>query len=422
MNIPVGNTDLESTTLKGPYPAPDIDFSDLSGPLRQKSLGELRAAQFVLKTIQSPWLMRAGRSLAKAGLALRIPGTRFAIKQTVFRQFCGGVNLKEAVERAGRLYRHGIACILDFAVEGEDSEEDFDKVADELLRVVDVTAERPEIVFAAVKMTGVARFGLLEKLGADNAPGFNDHLSAEEQQELARAEARLNRICERASTSGTSVFMDAEHSWIQTPIDNIVERLMATYNSTEATLHTTVQLYLRDRLQFLEEAIRRARVGNYRLGVKLVRGAYMEQENERAEELRYESPVQPSKQATDDDYNKALTLCLENLDVVSVCAATHNITSTKHLISEMARLGIAKNDPRVTASQLLGMFDRITVPLAENGYNALKYLPYGEVRDAFPYLLRRADENKSVADQLALELDAVNEELLNRSKRGRKRQ
>ncbi len=390
------------------YPPPSINFDDLTGPLRHKTIGELRAASFVFRTIQSPWLMKMGRGLARLGLSLRIPGTAYAIQQTVFRQFCGGTTVEEAVERAGRLYQRGIACILDYAVEGEDDEADFDRVTDEILRVVDVTAERPEIAFAAVKMTGMARFALLAKIAR------GEELTENEQDEFERAEKRIERVCERAAKSGTAIFVDAEHSWIQAPIDETVEKLMQRYNANGAVLHTTVQLYLSNGLDFLSRSIDRARAGGYRLGVKLVRGAYMEKENERAEKMEYPSPVQPSKTATDEAYDKGLTLCLENLDVVSVCAATHNITSTRHLISEMARLGIPKDDSRVTASQLLGMFDRITVPMAEHGYNVLKYLPYGGIRDAFPYLLRRADENKSVADQLGRELDAVRAELRRR--------
>ena len=367
------------------YAAPTIDFDDYVGALKHKTEAELRAAHFVFRTIRSPWLMKAGRLAARAGLALRIPGTVGAIERTVFRQFCGGTSLEEAIVCADRLYQRRIATILDYAVEGEDSEEDFDRVTEEISRVVEVTAEKPEVAFAAVKMTGLARFDLLEKESSDQP------LSADESAELERGIDRLNRIASQARRSGAAVFVDAEHSWIQDAIDEIVENLMREHNKERAVVHTTAQLYLSDRFEFLENAIERARSDGYILGVKVVRGAYMETENERADERGYPTPVQPSKGATDNAYDKALTLCLENIDACCVCAATHNIPSTRHMVREMARLGIAPDDPRVTASQLLGMFDRVTVPLAERGYNALKYVPYGRVRDAFPYLLRRAD-------------------------------
>lgn len=388
-----------------PYPPPDLDFDDYPSALRDKTDAELRAANLVLTTIQRPWLMKTGKLLARVGLAVRFPGTVRALEATVFRQFCGGTDLESAIECAGRLYRSNVAAILDYAVEGEDDEDDFDAVTAEILRCVDAAIDLPEVAFVAVKLTGIARFPLLEKVDA------GAELDAAEAAELERAEARLDRIAEHAGRGGTSVFVDAEHSWVQDAIDAVVERSMARHNRERAVVHTTVQLYLTGGLEHLERSIAAARAGGFRYGVKLVRGAYMELERERARERGYESPVQPDKAATDAAYDRALTMCLESLDVVDVCAATHNIASTRHLVAEMARLGIEPGDHRVTASQLLGMFDRVTYPLARGGYNALKYVPYGGVRDAFPYLLRRADENKSVADQLASELAAVRAEL-----------
>jgi proline dehydrogenase len=394
-----------------PYSPPALDFDDYEGPLAEKSLAELRAANLVLRTIQSPWMMRAGTALARAGLAIRFPGTVSALERTVFRQFCGGTNLEEATERASRLQRRGVGAILDYAVEGEDRDEELDAVIDELLRVVDAAADRPEIAFAAIKMSGVARFGLLEKIAA------GAELGEDEQGERRRLLERLERLSRRAAGGGLSIFVDAEHSWIQGAIDEIVEGLMREHNRERAVVHTTVQLYLADRFEMLGRAIEDARRGGYSFGVKLVRGAYMEQESERAADRGVASPIQPSKAATDAAFDAAVTLCLENLDVTRVCTATHNVASVRHLVSEMARLGIERGDPRVTASQLLGMFDRVTFPLAAAGYNALKYIPYGGVRDAFPYLLRRADENKSVAEQLASELEAVRAELRRRGNR-----
>ena len=391
-----------------PYSAPDIDFDDYESALREKTDGELRAANLVLTTIRKPWLMRAGRMFARAGLALRIPGTVGALERTVFRQFCGGTNLEEAIERTGRMFESGVASILDYAVEGEDDEGDFAAVTAEILRGVDAAIDRPDVAFVAVKLTGIARFDLLEKIDSGG------ELDDDERAELARAEERLDQIASHAARGGTSVFVDAEHSWVQDAIDGVVERAMEAHNRERAVVHTTVQLYLTSGLSHLEQLVARARAGGYRFGAKLVRGAYMELERERAADRGEESPIQPDKAATDDAYDRALTFCLENLETVDVCAATHNVASTQHLIDEMARLGIDPSDQRVTASQLLGMFDRITVPLARNGYNALKYVPYGGVRDAFPYLLRRADENRSVADQLASELFAVRTEIRRR--------
>jgi len=397
-----------SNFAREPYPPPAVDFDDYADPLRHRTTAELRSALFVLRTIQSPWLMSAGTWLARAGLALHVPGTQLAIERTVFRQFCGGTNLEEAVARASRLHARGIGSILDYAVEGEDRDDDFDAVTAEILRALEVAATHPGIEFAAIKVTGLARFALLERVDAGR------ELSDSEQAELERARSRLARLAAQAHDSDVGIFIDAEHSWVQDAIDEITESLMREHNRDRAVVHTTVQLYRHDRLAYLRKAIEDARAGGYHLGVKLVRGAYLEQERQRAAARGYPSPVQPSKQDTDAAYDEAVTLCLENLDVVAVCAATHNIASSRHLVEEMARLGIERNHPRVTASQLLGMFDRITFPLAACGYNVLKYVPYGGIREAFPYLLRRADENKSVAEQLASELEAVRAELRRR--------
>jgi proline dehydrogenase len=391
-----------------PYQPPHINFDDLSGVLGYRTDEELRAANFVLWTIRSSFMMKTGRAFARLGLALRIPGTVPALRSTVFRVFCGGTDLHEAMETTARLHQRGVGSILDYAVEGGKGERDFDGACHEIARVIDATAVRPEIEFVAVKVTGLCRFSLLEKATAGMS------LDGHECEELQRAEDRLDELIVRAGQAGISVFVDAEHSWVQGAINDMVERCMRRRNRERAVVSTTVQLYLRGGIPFLRRSIGLAREHGYQLGVKLVRGAYMELERERAAERGLESPVQPDKAATDRAFDQATTICLENIDWVTTCIATHNVASTRHLVAEMARLGIAKDDIRVTASQLLGMFDRVTFPLAEAGYNALKYVPYGGVREAFPYLLRRADENKSVAEQLASELEAVRDEMRRR--------
>jgi proline dehydrogenase len=353
-------------------------------------------------------MLKSSRFLARLGLFLRVPGTVSALRATVFRQFCGGTSLDEAIESAREMYELGVRTILDYAVEAVEDETGFDAVAAELERVVDATAEWPAIELVAVKVSGLVRPALLEKVSRD------EELDDAERVEFASARKRLHSLAEHANNAGVALFMDAEHSWIQPAINDLVEELMEQFNAERAVILTTVQLYLRGGYAFLERSIEKARAGNYKLGVKLVRGAYLEQENERAKEERRDSPIQPSKAATDTDYDRATTLCLENIDIVTVCAATHNAASTYHLLDEMKRLEISEKDPRVSSSQLMGMFDRITYPLAECGYNVFKYVPYGGVRDALPYLLRRADENKSVADQLGSELQAVRGEMKRR--------
>lgn len=388
-----------------------IDFDDDEAALREKTDEELRAANLVLRTIQSPWMMRAGTALARLGLALRVPGAAGAIERTVFRQFCGGTSLEAALAAARRLYRRGgVRTILDYAVESERSAAGFDAACAELERALVAGAQGRDVAFCATKLTGMAHEPLLARESEGAA------LSEAQRAELERSDRRLSSLVETAREVGASLFVDAEYSWVQPAIDRRIESLMREHNRGRAVVHTTVQLYLRDRLEYLRELVADARRGGYTLGVKLVRGAYLEIENERARARGVPSPVQPSKRATDEAFDAAITLCLEHLDVVEVCAATHNVDSIRHLMREMERLGVARGDPRVTASQLLGMLDRVTFPLAESGYNALKYVPYGAVRSAFPYLLRRADENRSIADQTAGELEAVRRELRRRGR------
>lgn len=387
-----------------------IDFEDYATPLRDKSDEELRAANIVLTTVQNPWLMRAGTSLARLGLALRIPGAAGAIERTVFRQFCGGTSLEAALAAARRLHRFSVRIILDYAAESEKSEKGFEAAREEIERALTAAARGPEVAFCATKLTALVRDAVLERESA------GAHLSEGEAAELERGEHRLGRLAGAASAAGASLFVDAEQSWLQPAIDRAIERVMRAENGDRAVVHTTVQLYLRDRLAYLRELVADARRRGYILGVKLVRGAYLEAEGERARERGAPSPVQPSKEATDADFDAATTLCLENIDVVRVCAATHNVASIRHMMREMERLEIPRGDPRVTSSQLLGMVDRLTFPLAESGYNALKYVPYGAVRSAFPYLLRRADENQSIAGQMKGELEAVRAELRRRGR------
>ncbi len=391
--------------------AASLDFEDYGAALRDKTDDELRAANIVLRTIQSQWMMKAGTSLARLGLALRVPGAATAVERTVFRQFCGGTSLEAARAAARRLYQHGVRTILDYAVESERSEAGFEAAREEIARALASASGGPEVAFCATKLTALARDPALVRAseGAE--------LAAEDRAELERAEARLDSLAAAARASGAGLFVDAEQSWVQPAVDRLAERAMREHNRERAVVHTTVQLYLQDRLGYLRELIEDARRAGYTVGVKLVRGAYYEAEDERARQRGYASPLQPSKEATDEAFDAAVTLALDNIDVVEVCAATHNIESVRHLMREMERCGIARGDPRVTASQLLGMLDRVTFPLAQNGYNALKYVPYGAVRSAFPYLLRRADENKSIAGQMAGELEAVRREL---RRRGRK--
>jgi proline dehydrogenase len=378
-------------------PALALDL-DASRALRARPLVDLRAANVVYRTLQVRWLAWLGKRVARIGLALRIPGVAWLLRRTVYRLFCGGETLAEVAATADSLGAQGVGTILDYAAEGKDTPAAAERAFRELVRSVDA-AGNEHIRFCAVKLSAIASARALR--GGDDAA-------------LARAADRLDTLVERAAARDVAIFVDAEESWVQPAIDRLAEAAMRRHNRAHARVHTTLQLYLRDRLPYLRRLIADARADGYRLGVKLVRGAYLEKEAERAAVLGYANPLQPTKTATDADFDAAVTLCLQNLDCVEPCVATHNEASMLHFVAEMRRLGIPVDHPGVTVAQLLGMRDRLTFPLAEAGYRALKYVPYGPVREAMPYLLRRADENTAVAAQLGEELAAIRAELRRR--------
>jgi proline dehydrogenase len=303
---------------------------------------------------------------------------------------------------------HGVGTILDYSAEGKEIESDFEKTAEEICRTVTTSHENQHIPFCVFKVTGVARLGLLEKVNAQL------ELDEQEEKEFEAVRSRVNRICESAFKAGTPLFIDAEESWIQDALDAIVEEMMAKYNQEKAVVYNTVQLYRTDRLEYLRKSINQARETGYFIGQKLVRGAYMEKERDRAREQGYPSPIQPDQHACNVDFDKALELCIENIDVLSLCAGTHNEESSHHLTELMTKAGVAKEDPRVFFAQLFGMSDHISFNLASAGYNVAKYVPYGPVREVVPYLIRRAEENTSIKGQTGRELKLIQTELKRR--------
>jgi proline dehydrogenase len=152
----------------------------------------------------------------------------------------------------------------------------------------------------------------------------------------------------------------------------------------------------------------------YFLGAKLVRGAYMEKERTRAEKNNYPSPIHPDKSATDNAFNEALKFCVDHIDRISVMCGSHNEMSNALLTKWMDEEGLSPADSRIWFAQLYGMSDNISFNLAKLGYNVAKYVPYGPVRAVMPYLLRRAQENTSVAGQSSRELTLIRKELKRR--------
>ncbi len=328
---------------------------------------------------------------------------------TIFRHFCGGEDINECSYVINRMGALGVGSILDYSVEGKEEEVEFDHSCEEILATVRRAAGDKYIPFSVFKVTGLARFALLEKVSSKVA------LSSEEAAEFGRIRDRVRRICEEGYKLNVRVFIDAEETWIQPAIDELATSMMERYNSKACIIYNTLQLYRHDRVDFLKKAWEKAEAGGYYLGLKLVRGAYMEKERERAKVMGYPSPINPDKASSDNEYNEAVRFCIEHIDRISICAGTHNEASSILLTELMAENGISPGDERIYFSQLLGMSDHISFNLAKAGYNVAKYVPYGPVSAVLPYLTRRAQENTSIAGQTGRELSLLTAELKRRA-------
>jgi proline dehydrogenase len=386
-----------------------LDFSNTEIAFQSKNNAELRTSYLLFKAIGINWLVKMGTPLVEIAFALHLP-IKPLIKHTVYKQFVGGEDINDCELAIDNLYKFGIGTILDYSVEGKEAEEDFDYTCKETIDTIHKAKNNPKIPFCVFKVTGVARFALLEKLNK-NIP-----LNVDEQIEFEKVIGRIDSICKAAFENNVRLFIDAEETWIQIAIDNLATQMMQKYNKEKAIVFNTLQLYRHDRLAFLKESHQQAISDNYYLGVKLVRGAYMEKERARAKELNYTDPIQPTKEKSDKDYNLALTYCIEHIDRISICAGTHNENSSLYLAQLMSDNQIANNDNRIYFSQLYGMSDNLSYNLANAGYNVAKYLPYGPVKAVMPYLFRRAAENTSVAGQTGRELNLILKERARRAK------
>ena len=385
----------------------ELNFQDTKIAFADKTDAELREKYRMFKMMNSPALTDLGTTAAQIGLRLGLP-IKGLIKSTVFKQFCGGETIEECQPTIDKLGESNIGSILDYSIEGKSEEAVFDSTKNEIYRTVTRAKEDEAIPFAVFKVTGLARVELLEKAGSDK------ELFVGEQEEWDKARARVEEICEYAHSLEQPLFIDAEESWIQDAIDSLATEMMEKYNQEKPIIYNTIQLYRHDRLDFLKQAHEKARTGGCILAVKLVRGAYMEKERERAAEMGYPSPIQPNKEATDRDFNAALEYCVENIETIALVAGTHNEQSVKYLAQLMREHKIEPSHPRVNFSQLYGMSDNLSYILAKNGYCVSKYVPYGPVKDAVPYLIRRARENSSVMGQMSRELEMIARELKRR--------
>lgn len=381
----------------------DKIFNNTQNAFTLKSDTELERAYFLFKLIDSQPLVKIGTAVTNFALKAHLP-VEGLIRATVFDHFCGGVSEDDCIPVVDKMFTKGVSSVLDYSVEGKEEEAAFDDAMHKTLKIIHFAKEKNAIPFAVFKPTGFGRFELYEKLGEGKT------LDATEQEEWNRVVNRFETVCKAAYENDIALLIDGEESWMQDAADDLVAEMMRKYNKQKAIVYNTLQMYRWDRLDYLKKLHAQAEKEGFYIGMKLVRGAYMEKENKRAEEKGYKSPICISKQATDYNFDDAVTYMLEHIDKMAVFAGTHNEESSYKLMELMAHKGIAKNDFRVWFGQLYGMSDNISFNLAANGYNVAKYLPFGPVKDVMPYLIRRAEENTSVAGQTSRELTLIKNE------------
>lgn len=387
-------------------PATQLDFSNTEIAFAYKSDKELKKAAWLFSLMNKTWLVNPLSDLGLLAMKLKLPFTKTIVRETMFKQFVGGQTLLESTSAIEKLYEFNILSVLDYGAEAKSTEHEFNKTMNENIRAIEfakVNASTPVVVS---KITGIARFGLLETI-QKNRSGLPKSVLIEYRNVLKR----IDSICYAASINGVAVMIDAEESWIQDIIDHIADLMMKRYNKERVVVYNTFQMYRHDRLKFLTKSFDKAQAHGYLLGAKLVRGAYMEKEGKRAEEMGYPTPIQPSKQATDDAYNMALRFCIDNYEQIASCAATHNEESSRLQAQMIDEKGIQKDHPHLNFCQLYGMSDNLTFNLANAGYNVAKYMVYGQVNEVFPYLIRRAKENTAVSGDMSREYGLVKSEV-----------
>ena len=378
-------------------------FNNTQVAFALKSDTELDRAYFLFKLIANQPLVRIGTAVTNFAIKAHLP-VEGLIRATVFDHFCGGINENDCLSVVEKMHTKGVSSVLDYSVEGKEEDEQFDAVLKMTLKTIDFAAKKQAIPFAVFKPTGLGRFELYEKLGE----GIT--LNEVDAKDWNRVIERFDTVCKAAHQHNVPLLIDAEESWMQDAADDLVTQMMQKYNKEKAIVFNTLQMYRHDRLDFLKKQHDLAKVEGFFIGMKVVRGAYMEKENDRAKEKGYPTPICASKQATDDNYNAAVDYMLQHLDRMSIFVGTHNEESSYKVMTRIGDFNLDKKDNRIWFGQLYGMSDNISYNLAEHQYNVAKYLPFGPVRDVMPYLIRRAEENTSVAGQTNRELELIKAE------------
>ncbi len=390
-------------------PTTKMNFNNTQNAFAYKSNRELLRDYNIYRLINQSWLVKYGTRVASGlmNIGIKTP-IAIGMRPTIYATFCGGDTLGEAAQKIDNLFIYNVKTVLDYGVEGNESEEDFQRTENAIKQAILFAKNNSAVDIVCSKFTGLIPFSILEKLHAKVA------LSVAENQIFTKSKERIYAIAQLAFDNDVSLFVDAEESWIQHPLDDLTFDLMKRFNHQKPIIYNTVQFYRKDRLKFFKNAVNSAKQEGFIYAAKLVRGAYMDKEASRAKKMNYENPIQSSKENTDKDYDEAVKFALENISSVAICVATHNEDSTLLAARFMQEKKITHHHPHIHFSQLYGMSDNITFNLAIEGYNTHKYLPYGPVKDVIPYLIRRAQENTSVAGQMGRELKLLKDEVKRR--------
>jgi proline dehydrogenase len=378
-------------------------FENTENAFALKTDSQLDRAYFLFKLIANQPLVRIGTAVTNFAIKAHLPVENL-IRATVFDHFCGGTTEEECLPVVDKMFEKGVCSVLDYSVEGKEEEAQFDATLEKILKILNFVKEKDAIPFAVFKPTGFGRIDLYEKVGNKKA------LTEEETAEWERVVNRFDVVCKKAYEMDVALLIDGEESWMQDAADDLVAEMMRKYNKEKAIVYNTLQMYRWDRMDYLKQLHMDAKAQGFHIGMKLVRGAYMEKENKKAEEEGYTSPICVSKEATDENFDTAVAYMLDNLDCMAVFAGTHNEESSYKVAKIMKAKNVENTDSRVWFGQLYGMSDHISFNLAKEGYNVAKYLPFGPVRDVMPYLIRRAEENTSVAGQTSRELSLLKRE------------
>ena len=384
-----------------------INFNDTEIAFRDKTNADLREMHLLFKVMNNPNWVNIGKKLVNIAFTIHFP-VEWMVKRTIYKHFCGGVSITDSSRLIDKLDKRNVGTILDYAVEGEESEDMFDATFQELLHVIKFAHKNKKTPFSAFKLTGIGSFDLMAKVSN------NERLSESETESYKLLLKRVDDICKLSYELDVPVLIDAEETWIQPMLDSVILDMMRKYNREKAIVQNTYQMYRHDRVDVIKQHHAIAQSEGFYLGLKIVRGAYMEKERARAKKMGYPSPIHPNKKATDSGFNEIIHYFVDNVDTISFMVATHNEESSQLLATLIDEHNLPRNHPHIYFSQLYGMSDHLTYNLAEDGYNVVKYVPYGKVKTMVPYLIRRAEENSSVTGQTSRELLLIEEEIKRR--------